>query len=201
LRKVHGGAVPRPEAPRVYSGRAAFASERKAALARKALPLVGEGQLILMDGGTSNWHLASILPPELRATVFTNSIPIVNSLMGHPGISLHLLGGRVFKDSQVTVGIEMVEALQQIRPDICFIGLRSIHPQLGLTTLEPDEARLKRHMLQVSSRKVVLVTADKLDTVDHYKICNTGEIDLMVVEDGVEAEKLEPYREQGLELW
>ena len=198
LRKVHGGAVPRPEAPRVFEGRKAFASENKAQLVRKALPLIRDGQLILIDGGTTNWHLVEALPADLRATVFTNSFPVAQSLIRHPSIDLNFLGGPVFKESQVTVGIEMSDALRQLRADICFIGVRSIHHQLGLTSLELEEARIKRKMTEVSDRIVVLVTADKLDTVDHFKICDFQDIDVLIVEDSADEGKLQPYRELGV---
>jgi len=54
LIEKHGGAVPRPEAPRVFGGRMEYASDRKARLARRALPLFHDGQLILLDGGSTH---------------------------------------------------------------------------------------------------------------------------------------------------
>lgn len=202
LRKVHGGAVPRPGAPRVFDGRMEFASDRKAELVRKALPLFQDGQLILIDGGSTNWHLANALPSTLQATVFTNSFPVAQVLMAHPSVQLHFLGGRVFKESQVAVGLEVVNGLQDIRPDLCFIGVRSIHHELGLSTLDGEEARIKRQMVDVSDRTVVLATHDKLDTVDHYRICGVRDIDLLIIEENTEhPNDLAKYRQLGIEIW
>lgn len=201
LRKVHGGAVPRPEAPRVYESRKEFASDRKAALARRALPLLKDGQLILIDGGSTNWHLAKAMPADLKATVFTNSIPVAQALMDHPNIELHVLGGKIFKASQVTVGIQIVDFLRNIRADLCFIGVRSIHHELGLTTLEMEEARVKRTIAEVSDRVVVMATRDKLGTVDHFKICDFKDIDLMITEPDTPEEALKAYRNMGVEIW
>lgn len=198
LRKVHGGAVSRPLAPRVYDGRMSFASERKAKLAQKALPLIEDGQLLLIDGGTSNWHLARALPMDLRVTVFTNSFPIVEALMAHPHIELVFLGGQVFKASQVAMGADSFQALGDLRADLCFLGVRSLHPRLGLTTLNREEARLKRKMTEVSNRVVVLATTDKLDTVDHYKICEFEAVDTLVVEEDADAALLDKFRALGV---
>jgi len=200
LKKVHGGAVPRPEAPRPYDGRIEFASQRKAALAQKALPMLKDGQLLIIDGGTTNFHLAQLIPQHLHLTVFTNSIPVAHALMHHPILHLHLLGGPVFKASQVTTGTDMITVLDNLRADICFIGIRSIHHNLGVSTLEYQEARIKHLMVQASEQTVVMATQDKIDTVDHFKICDLDEIDVMIVED-VEDELIQKYREKDLEIF
>lgn len=200
LQKVHGGAVPRPAAPRIYQNRLEYASEPKAELAKKALPLLENGQLILIDGGTTNWHLANAFPPQLEATVFTNSIPIVQTLLAHPGLEIHLMGGKVFQASQVSLGSEVMQALGDIRPDICFMGVRSLQAEIGFTTLEREEAKIKRKMVEVSQRVVVMATNDKLDTVDHYRICGCEEVDLLIVEQDAPEDKLSAFRERGMEI-
>lgn len=199
LKKVHGGAVPRPEAPRPYEGRMEFASQRKAALAQKAIPMIQDGQLLIIDGGTTNFHLAQLIPQHLHLTVFTNSIPVAHALMHHPHIDLQFLGGAVFKASQVTIGHDMRTVLDHLRADISFIGIRSIHHRLGATTLEYQEAQIKHLMVKASNQTVIMATSDKIDTVDHYKICDLEEIDVMIVED-TEDERVEVYREGGVEV-
>ncbi len=200
LKKVHGGAVPRPEAPRPYEGRMEFASQRKAALAQKAISMLKDGQLLIIDGGTTHFHLAQLIPLHLHLTVFTNSIPVTHALMHHPHLHLHLLGGPVFKASQVTISTDMITILDSLRADICFIGIRSIHHQLGAFTLEYQEARIKHRMVQASQQTVVMATKDKIDTVDHFKICDLEEIDVMIVED-VEDELIQKYRDKDLKIF
>lgn len=200
LQKVHGGAVPRPEAPRVFAGRKDYASESKNLLAIKAVSLLREGQLILIDGGTSNWHMARQIPTGIRLTVVTNSLPIASELTDHPNIDLFVLGGRVFKGARVTLDIQSSDLLDEIHADLAFIGIRSIHPQKGLTTLELEEARLKRHMVRSSEKTVVLCTNDKLNTSDQYSICGIDELDILIAEDTADPDILETYRKLGIEI-
>ena len=200
LQKVHGGAMLKPAAPRFFDGRMEYASETKTALAQKALPLIKEGQLIMIDGGTSNWHLAKLLPLELKATIFTNSIPIVNTLLNHPNIQLHFMGGTVFKESQVTIGMEVIRTINDLRADICFVGVRGVHPEFGITTLEKNEAEVKKTMTQRSSKVVVMATKDKLNVVDHYKICDFADIDLLITEEGIQPELIKAFEVLGVEV-
>ena len=183
LKKVHGGAIPRPEAPSSLDGRMAFATDSKALLAQKAIPLIQEGQLILIDGGSTNWHIL-----------------VVSALASHNMVDLHFLGGKVFKSSQVTLGSEVIDAVDQVHADLAFVGIRSIHPQLGISTLNREEALVKKRMVNRSSKSVVLATADKLHTVDHFTICSVQELALLLVEEGVEQEVISPFEVLGLQV-
>jgi len=205
LKKVHGGAVPRPlvpqpEAPRVFAGRKEYASESKSKIAAKAINLLKDGQLIIMDGGTSNWHIAKLIPRDIKLTIFTNSIPISNELMDHHNIDMYLFGGKVVKGQQVTVDAGITDVLNEIHADIAFIGIRSIHPKIGLTTLQHEEARIKKMMILACEKVAVLVTKDKLNTADQYKICDTGDLDILIVEEGINPEELMPYKKLGIEI-
>lgn len=200
LKKVHGGAVHRPKAPRIFENRMSYVSDRKAALVQKGLSLIEDGQLIVIDGGSTNWHLIKALPLNLRATIFTNSLPIVQELLHFPEVEIQLLGGKIFKGSQVSIGWEVTRDIELIRPDLCFLGIRGIHPIVGITTLEKEEAQVKKVMAQVSERVIVLATKDKLGAVDHYKICDCKEVSRIITEDDVEEEILEEFREKGIAI-
>lgn len=193
LKKVHGGAIPRPEAPSVFNQRMDFASSQKNKLAAKAIEFVQEGQLILMDGGTTNWHIAKLIPRHLNIKIFTNSIPVANLLTEHPSAEIHLMGGEIFKSSRVSVGNQVLSLLDRLQADICFMGIRSIHHEIGLTTLDWNEAQVKSKMTEVSNKLIVLATRDKLDTADHYKICDYEDLDILIVEEDIDEEILKPY--------
>ena len=200
LQKVHGGAVRTPEAPPKFHGRMNFASDNKEELAKKAMPLFKDGQLIIIDGGSTNWHVSSLVRQNLKATIFTNSLSIANSLLGHPNINLQLLGGHVFKESQITVGSDTIAALREIRADLLIMGIRSIHQEHGITSLDREDARVKRQMLQQSYKTVGLITNDKLDTADHYRVCAYHKLDILIVEDDCPQNILKKYRNKGVEI-
>ena len=66
--------------------------------------------------------------------------------------------------------------------------------------LEMEEGRIKRKMIEVSDRIIVMVTADKLDTVDYFKICDFDDVDVLIIEDSADEEKLGPYRDLGIQV-
>ena len=89
LRRIHGGAVPVPnaQAPSTQAAVSPVAhAAEKASIGRAAAELVRPGERLLFDSGTTVLEVARHLPPELREsgnlTVITSSLPIVHEL-GH----------------------------------------------------------------------------------------------------------------------
>src|SRR6202035_3857652 len=102
LRRVHGGALPRHGDASPFATRARRAPEAKASIARRAAACVRDGQLVVLDGGTTTLELARALPHDLRANVITTSPHIALALADHPGLEVTVVGGRLRPNSLVT---------------------------------------------------------------------------------------------------
>ena len=92
LQRVHGGGLPQSPAATSYRERLGQASEAKKAIALAAVRLVQNGQVILLDGGTTTLSVAQQFPPGLRATVVTNSPLIAAELAEHDGVEVVVIG-------------------------------------------------------------------------------------------------------------
>ncbi len=185
LTKVHGGAIAKSGIPFEFTGRMNTAIAGKREMAAKVIPLFRPGDIILIDGGTSNLEVARQLPKDMELIVYTNSFPIVDALLEHPKLELNFLGGKVFPSAQVAIGNSVWQALQMVRPDWLLLGVYSVHPQLGLTIPASDreEIMLKRLMLERSRKRVVLADGNKLNRAEPYTIASLDEIDYLVTED------------------
>jgi DeoR/GlpR family transcriptional regulator of sugar metabolism len=180
--RVHGGALPPPPAAASFAQRLHVAPEAKAHLAEAALPLLDGAEVVLLDGGTTALELARRLPPERDCTVITNSPPVAEALAAHPRADVVLIGGRLLKDSLVTVGAQTVESLRQVRADACVLGICSLHPELGVTTTHHDEAHVKRAMVEASAEVIALATADKLNTASPWVVGPLAEVTHLVTD-------------------
>lgn len=183
LTKVHGGAIAKSGISVKFTERLNTATLMKQQMAAKLIPLFREGDVILMDGGTSNLEVARQLSKEMKFTIYTNSFPIVNELFNYPKLELVFLGGEVFPASQVTVGLSVFQTLQTIRPDWVVLGISDIHPEKGLTCPDREEAMIKRCMIEQGIRRVVLADSYKLDTARTYHVASLADIDYIVTED------------------
>lgn len=200
LRKVHGGALPPSPALPSYKERESYAQQSKVEIAQKAVKLIKDGQIVILDGGTTTLQIAHLLPAQLRITVFTNSLPIALLLAEHPQVEVIVAGGKFYKRSQVTMGLETIETFRNVRADICFLGICSIHYEIGLSVPEREEAQVKRSMIAASAQVVALATTEKMGTAEAYVVEGLQALDVLITDMAPGNEILNLYRDKGVEV-
>ncbi|QBD75522.1 DeoR/GlpR transcriptional regulator [Ktedonosporobacter rubrisoli] len=198
LVRVHGGALPSSPATANFTARQEQAPQAKEAIAQAAAAMVRAGQVIFLDGGTTNLLVAQHLMPDLQVTVITNSPPVAVALAEHPRADVLLLGGQLLKHSIVTVGTATLEAISMVRADLYFLGICSLHPDMGISTNHLEEAYLKRAMVERSAEVIALVSPEKLNTASSYRIGPLTELSEIITEREVAEELLAPYRNLGI---
>jgi DeoR/GlpR family transcriptional regulator of sugar metabolism len=198
LQRVHGGALPASPAVADFAGRQRLSSEAKQAIGRVAAAMIQPGQVVILDGGTTTLQLARHLPPDLQATVVTHSPTIAVALAEHPTVEVVIIGGRLFKHSVVAVGAAAIEAISRIRVDTYFMGVTGIHPEVGLTTGDLEEAHIKRALCACAAETIVLASADKLNAASPYVIGPLSAVSGMVIERGVPEEATAAYVRLGV---
>jgi DeoR/GlpR family transcriptional regulator of sugar metabolism len=186
VQRVHGGALPPPPATATFTQRLHVAAEAKAHLAEAALPLLDGARVIVLDGGTTSLELARRLPAGRSCTVLTNSPPVAAALAEHPTVEVVLIGGRLLKDAQVTVGPEAIDALRAVHADVCVLGICSLHPEVGVTATDHDEAHVKRAMVAAAAEVIALATADKLRTAAPWVVAPLADVSHLVTDAGDE---------------
>jgi DeoR/GlpR family transcriptional regulator of sugar metabolism len=170
VQRVHGGALPPSPGPPTFAARRERATEAKDRLAAAAVDLVRDGQVVLLDGGTTNLAFARRLPRALRLTVVTPSPAVAMALAEHPGVEAVLLGGRLDRASQTVVGGTALAAVRSLRADLCVLGVCSLDAEMGVTATGYEETELKRAMVASAGEVAALITADKLGTAAPFVV-------------------------------
>ena len=200
LRRVHGGAVPPAGDTAPFPVRARRAVEAKASIGARGAGLITDGQVIVLDGGSTTLALARSLPAELRATVITHCVPIAAELVAHPGLQVIVVGGTVRPRSQVATGPATVDAFRAIRPDILFLGVCGLHPQAGITVEDPEEGPVKAAMIDGAAEVVALADHDKLGTTLPFTVAPMTAVTRLVTDADADAAGLAPYRALGIDI-
>jgi DeoR/GlpR family transcriptional regulator of sugar metabolism len=198
LQRVHGGALPASPAVANFAGREEILVEAKIAIGRTAAGLVKNGQVVMLDGGTTSVQVARHIPRNLQVTIVTHSARIALEFLDHPGIEVILIGGRLFKHSIVSVGAAAIEAIGHIRADVYFMGVTGIHPEAGLSTGDLEEAYVKNALCKQAAETIVLASQEKMGAASQYVITSLSEVSGLIVEQDVPDEVLMPYVQLGL---
>jgi len=198
LYKVHGGALPLENKLLTYDERSVSDLDKKNVIAKKAVDLIHDGQVIIMSGSTTNLELAKIIPPKINATVFTYSLPIAMQLSHHPSIEVIFIGGKLNKSAQVTVGIDVVNSISSIRADICFMGIGGIDIHRGMTEPDWEVAHIKKSMIKVSDYVAAMCISTKIMEVKRYSVVSIDSIDAIISDFEPSNEIFLEFKDKGL---
>ena len=185
-KRVYGGALPLSAASTPLKQRRNEHGARKLALARKAVTLVRQGQVLLIDAGSTNAAIAAALPENYGLTVVTNAPDVARILMEREGFEILLIGGRIDAQIGAAVGAQAVEEIRRVRADLCFPGACAIDATHGLWSFDSEESLLKRAMVESSGETVVAVTREKLGAAATHRVAEIAEVQHLVVEHDVE---------------
>lgn len=200
LQRVHGGALPTSPAVNSFTDRQRHLTPEKISIAERAAQLVEKGMVIIMGGGITNVQAAAHLPLDLQATVITHNPPVAVALAEHANVEVILVGGTVFKHTMVTVGAVTVEAFQRMRADLCFLGVCSLHPEVGISNVHYEESQVQRAMIASSGEVVALASSEKLGTAAPFVIGPITELNQIITDQKISPEALTPYTAQGIEV-
>ncbi|GAA4315458.1 DeoR/GlpR family DNA-binding transcription regulator [Mucilaginibacter gynuensis] len=200
LKSVRGGAMAHSPVPHNFRDREKQDISQKKIIASKALSFLKDGQVVIFDGGTSALAIAENLPDDLKITVVTNSFPIASVLEDHPATDVIFAGGRLSKSSFTTTGYETVQAFKNVRADICFLGVCSIDAETGLTTMDYEDAQLKKTMVATSKHIIALSTITKTNTAEAFYVCPITDLDTVITDVSPESEELKVYVEAGIQV-
>lgn len=200
LLEVRGGAIPHAPGPVELKERIKFATGKKQLIAQKAVKLIKKGQAIILDSGTSALAVASALPENYGITVFTNSYPIVNALEDRKDVEVYFAGGKLFRESFMNIGHDTISFFESIRADICFLGICSIHLELGVTGHFYDECAVKKAMIKSAGQVIALSTPEKINTAEAFHICSISALNGMIT-SSPDSDLFKPYKEEGIKIW
>jgi DeoR/GlpR family transcriptional regulator of sugar metabolism len=200
LIKVHGGALSPSFHHGNHSAREVYSYTQKRIIAQKAASLIKDGMFVLTGGGTTIIELARALPPDLHATFISGSIPAVYEYMNHPNIDVIVIGDKISKNSKITVGLEALSRIKQIRADLCFLGINAINLENGVSDNDWEVVQIKKAMIESAQKLVCLTIAEKINSQQPIQVCETKKIDTLITELPAEDPLLEPYKQAGIRV-
>lgn len=200
LQRVHGGALRPARITEDYGARQAEGAGAKEAIARATAALIHSGQVVILDGGTTTLAVAKHLAPDLAAKVITTSPPVAGALAAYPGVEVIIVGGELYRYAMVAVGADTVAALRGVRADVCVLGILALHPEIGISVIDQQEAAAKRAMIAGAACVVAPATAEKLGTVAPFVVAPPSALTHLVTEATVPEATLAPYRALGLTI-
>ena len=182
------------------SGREHENQNKKESIARASASLVGDGDAVLIDAGSTTEMMVPYLLDRQRLTVITTSLPIAWGLRGRPGIELIVTGGHVQPRASSLTGHLAEETLSQLYVDTAFIGARGLTLEHGLTNPVLDEVQIKRLMIKVARRSIAVVDSAKWGRVFMGSVAPVSSMAMIVTDTDAPAAMRDEIESLGTEV-
>lgn len=203
LVRVHGGAAStEPQISREPSvdQRQRLGAGGKTRIGRAAASLVREGQIVMIDVGTTAAAVARALPAGLAATVLTNSLVVASELAERPGLEVLVSGGRVRAGDLALSNAAAASFFAGVFPAVAFLGSGGLHPEAGLTDYYPEEIAVRRTVLANSQRSYALVSSEKFGRIAGYQVCPLSALTGVIVDKEPTGDLRDALADAGAEV-
>ncbi len=201
VQRVHGGAIALqstpPELPLLERGNEQENEKRR--IGQAAAALVNAGETLFLGSGTTVLEVARALREIKGLTVITNSLPVLNTLVGCE-CTVVCLGGMLRPSELSFIGHITEQALAEVRADKVFIGTRAISLEDGLTNEYMPETLTDRAILRAGREVIVVADHSKLGRTATVLLAPIERVQTIVTDQAAQPDFLQAIRERGIQI-
>ncbi len=200
VRRTHGGArLVNPRSDEfVFTARDTHQLEEKERIGRACASLVGSNQSLILDAGTTVFHVARHLEPK-SPQVITNSLPVANLFAANPRVEVILSGGVIYPRIGVLVGPLAVETFARIHADIAIMSSGGITLE-GVTNSHGLLIDIQRAMIAAAEKVILCLDHTKFGRRAVSQLCSLEDIDVVVTDHLAPRELLDGLRARRIDV-
>jgi DeoR family transcriptional regulator of aga operon len=171
----------------------------KIRIAAVAARKIRQGQVIILDSGTTTTAIARACRNIKNLTIITNATNIAAEL-ADSAVEVILTGGVLRQNSYSLVGPLAEESLRKLSADLLFLGVDGFDVRYGLTTPNLLEARVNRAMAEAARRTVIVCDSSKFGHRSLSLIMPTSSVHEAITDKNISKHDLKALREADVEV-
>lgn len=200
-RRTHGGArlLQAPKSDEyVFNIRDTHQVAEKEAIGAACAALVQPGQNVILDSGTTCFHVAKHLGDKV-AQIITNSLPIANLFSGSNRHEVHLSGGTIYPRLGTLVGPHAVETFSRLHADVAILSGGGLAAD-GITNSHALLVDIQRAMIAGAAKVIFCLDATKFGRRSTFFLCDFTDVDVVVTDAKAPADLVADLRARGIEV-
>ena len=200
LKRTHGGArLANPRSDEfTFTKRDTVQLDAKEAIGRACAELIEPNQSVIVDAGTTVFHVAKYLEPKTPQIV-TNSLPVANLFAANNQAEVVLSGGVIYPRLGVLVGPLAVESFSKMHADVAIMSSGGITPD-GITNSHILLIDIQREMIRAASKVIMCLDSSKFGRRSVAALCSLEEVDTIVTDNAVPPEIADQIKSKGVDL-
>jgi DeoR family fructose operon transcriptional repressor len=197
-----GGAMPVDQVSIevAFPERLTINSDQKHRIARRAADDIHDGQVVLLDNGSSVYLLAEYLADKRNLTIITSFLPLVNKLNPRDDWRVILAGGQLRTARGDLVGPLTEQFFSGIRADVAFFGADGLDVATGVWTVDPESAALTRAMCRSAQRRILLADSTKLAHRAAFAAVDWIDVDSWITDSDIDPDLASAISQHDVQL-
>jgi DeoR family fructose operon transcriptional repressor len=175
--------------------------DEKKRIALAASSLIEEGDVILIEAGTTGYQTALNMTNRVKLTIITNSCDIA-VLLGktNPDYKIVSSGGILNTDTRALVGPIADFAFKTTFVDKAFIGISGIDLEKGITAADPIEAQTKKNIIACAKQVIALADHSKIGHIAMNYVAPVHMINTFITDAEADEQFTEKLKELGIKI-
>lgn len=204
LKRTHGGAI-RSATPTVeprYASKQKLNAVQKISIARYAAEkLVDDGDVIILEGGTTVTTMARYLAGKENLTVVTNGLYTTNELQYLlPHASVICTGGILREVSSTFVGPVTERYFQEFHANKLFLSTTGLTLETGYTDPSMLETQVKKAMISSVNQVIMLLDSSKFGLKSLVTVLPADGAHTLVTDEAAPEARLQALRDLGVDV-
>lgn len=192
LTRTRGGAA--PTIHRDILERQHERVDEKNRIARAAAELVRDGDVIMIEAGTTTALIAKHLVGKRDVHIVTNSTLVFSYARLSPTLQITMTGGEFRRHTESLVGPLALQTIERLNVRLAFVGTDGFTVEKGLTTHLVEGAEIVKAMKAHAQETVLVADSSKYGKVGFASVLPLTGIDLLISDT-----KLDPGAVRELE--
>jgi len=154
----------------------------KAAIAKKSLEFINDGDTIILDSGSTTTEIAKQIVSYKNLTVITNALNIALILGAHPDINLVVTGGEFKAPTLSLTGQKAADFFEGLHVDKLFLATAGITLKSGLTYPSISDIVVKRAMIESANEVYLVADSSKIRKSSFASLGALSLIDFLITD-------------------
>ncbi len=197
VERTYGGAVIPPSSTafeRLYSEKLCIFTEEKQRIGYKAASMVKDNETLILDSGSTTYHVAKNLADLKNLTIITNDLFIASNIEFHPSTTLVVTGGVRRSGFNILMGSITEELLSQLKVNKTFLAADAVDFVQGISNATLFEASIKRLIIKAAQEVILVVDHSKFGKAALARVCSLEQLHLVITDSGVDNSVLQGFQ-------
>jgi DeoR family galactitol utilization operon repressor len=198
INRKRGGAA--PVLHRDILERQRMFPERKNAIARAAADLVRDGDVIMIEAGTTTALIARYLAGKRDIHIVTNSTLVFSYARMYPNLQITMTGGEFRRATESMVGPIALETIGRLNVRLAFVGTDGFTLERGMTTHLMEGAEIVKAMKAHAETTVLTADSSKYGKIGFSHVLPLSAMNLILSDTGLDSPAEMGLREAGINI-